>query len=63
MSDSLRRVQPVSPHFVRVREAPRQDENSKRRQGTRRGPDIEADLVAEEEDSQDSESKRIDVRI
>jgi len=64
MSDSLRRVHPVSPHFVGVWEAPRQDEHSKRRQGqSRRGHDIEADTVAEEENDVDAPSKHIDVRI
>jgi hypothetical protein len=64
MSDSLRRVHPVSPHFVGVWEAPKQDKNSKRRQGPpRRGPDVEADTVAEEENEVDSASKHIDVRI
>jgi hypothetical protein len=64
MADSLRRVHPVSPHFVGVREAPRQDEHSKRRHGRhRRGPDIEADKVEEEERDVDAPTKRIDVRI
>jgi hypothetical protein len=64
MSDSLRRVNPVSPHFIGVREAPRKGKHPKRHQDeNRRSRDLEADTDVEEEGLIDSGSKHIDIRI
>lgn len=64
MSDSLRRVNPVSPHFIGVRENPRRGNHSKRQQEeTRPPPETDSDADFVEGEDVDSPSKHIDVRI